>query len=64
MSGYHLICKKNTNGSKCLTALSADSKDELLQAALRHASSEHGMKETMALKQEFKATMKKGRPAA
>lgn len=64
MAGYHLVCRKRSNGSKCSTVLSADSKDELLQAALDHSSSAHGMSETMALKQELKASMRKGKPAA
>ena len=63
MSGFHLVCKKRTNGSKCLTTLSADSKDELLQVALEHASSVHGLKETTGLKHELKASIRKGTPA-
>lgn len=64
MSGFHLVCKKRTNGSKCLETLSADTKDELLEIALKHSSSTHGLKETTGLKQELKAIMRKGRPAA
>lgn len=64
MAGYHIVCKRRTNGSKCLTTISADSKDELLQVALQHSSSAHGLNETTGLKQELKALMRKGRPAA
>jgi len=64
MSGFHLVCKKRTNGSKCLMTLSADSKEELLQMALQHTSLDHGLKETTGLKHELKASIRKGRPAA
>ena len=64
MAGFHYVCKKRSNGSKCTTTLSADSKEELLEAALEHSSSAHGLKTTMGLKQEVKAGMRKGRPAA
>ena len=64
MGGFHLVCKKRSNGSKCLTTLSADSKEELLKLALEHASSVHGLKETTGLKHELNASMRKGRPSA
>lgn len=64
MSGFHLVCKKRTDGSKCLTTLSAESKDELVQVALEHSRSVHGLKETSGLKQELRAAIKKGIPAA
>jgi predicted small metal-binding protein len=63
MSGYYLVCKERTNGSKCSMTISADSKEELLKAALQHASSIHGIKETRGFDDELMARMKKGRPA-
>ena len=60
MSQFHLVCKKRSNGSKCLTAISADTKDELMTVALQHTSSVHGMGETRGLKDEYKMWMKKG----
>jgi len=44
--------------------LSADSKQDLLEKALDHSLSVHGLKETMGLKQELNARMRKGRPSA
>ena len=64
MSGFELVCKKRSNGSKCSTTLSADSKEQLLEKALDHYSSAHGMRETTGLKQELKASMRKNRSAA
>ena len=64
MAGYHIVCKRRSNGSKCSTSLFAESKDELLEAALDHSLEAHGLKMTTGLKQELKASMRKGRPAA
>jgi hypothetical protein len=64
MSQFHLVCRKKTNGSKCLTTISSETKDSLLAAALEHASSVHGMGETRGLKDEYKMAMKKGAPPA
>lgn len=64
MSGFHFVCKKRSDGAKCSKTLSGESKDELLATALSHMSSEHGLKETMGLKQEVRAGMKKGSPRA
>jgi len=64
MSQFYLVCKKRTNGSKCSTTLSADTKENLLTAALQHASSVHGLQETRGLKDEYRSGMKKGGPPA
>jgi predicted small metal-binding protein len=64
MAGFHVVCPKRTNGSKCSTTLSADTKPELLEKALDHVTSAHGLKVTMGLKQELNARMRKGRPSA
>jgi predicted small metal-binding protein len=44
--------------------ISADSKEELMKTALQHMSSVHGIKESLGLKDQLRARMKKGRPAA
>ena len=64
MSSFYLICRKKTNGSKCAATLTADSKEDLLTAALHHASSVHDMQETRGLKDVYKSWMKKGAPPA
>ena len=64
MSGFYLICPKRSNGSKCFETISAETKEDLLTEALQHASSAHGLQETRSLKDEYRARMKKGRPAA
>jgi hypothetical protein len=64
MSQFYLVCRKKSNGSKCLATISSGTKDDLLAAALQHASSVHGMEETRGLKDEYKMRMKKGAPPA
>ena len=64
MSNFYLVCRKKSNGSKCAAVISADSKEDLVTAALQHASSVHGMGETRGLKDEYKGSIKKGAPPA
>ena len=64
MSQFHLICKTRTNGSKCLTAISGDTKEELLTTALEHALSIHDSMETRGLKDQYKMWIKRGAPPA
>jgi hypothetical protein len=45
-------------------SISADTKEDLLVAALKHASSVHGLQETRGLKDEYRSGIKKGAPAA
>ena len=63
MSKFYLVCKKRSNGSKCSQAFEADTKEELLEAALQHASLVHNLQETRGLKDEYRSGIKKGRPA-
>jgi len=61
---YYLVCKKKTNGSKCSTAIAADTKEDLVEAAMQHALSVHGLPETRGLKDVYKGSIKKGAPPA
>jgi hypothetical protein len=64
MSKFYLVCKQRTNGSKCSMAITSDTKEDLLAAALEHASSVHDLKETRGLKDSYRGSMKKGAPPA
>jgi predicted small metal-binding protein len=64
MSNFYLVCKKRLNGSKCSETISAESKEELMTAALAHASSVHGLSETRGLRDEYRMRTKKGAPPA
>jgi predicted small metal-binding protein len=61
MSGYYLVCKKRSDGSKCEETISAGSKEDLLTAALQHASTAHGIPETRGLKDEYRSRIKKSK---
>jgi len=61
---YYLVCKKKTNGSKCSETIAADTKQDVLTAALNHAQLVHGLPETRGLIDEFKCATKKGTPRA
>jgi predicted small metal-binding protein len=63
MSGFYLVCKKRSNGSKCTETISADTKEDLLTAAMQHASSAHGIPETRGLKDEYRSRIKKNKAA-
>jgi predicted small metal-binding protein len=45
-------------------AITADTKENLLTAALEHASTVHGLQETRGLKDEYRGGIKKGAPPA
>ena len=64
MSGFYLVCGKRSDGSKCTMTFSADSKEELLDKALEHMSSAHGIKRTRGLEDQLKAGMKKTKHVA
>ena len=50
------------SGKKCTVAISADSTEELVEAAVQHAVKDHGFKDTPALRKEMKASVKEGSP--
>ena len=50
------------NGSKCPETIWADSKADLLTAALNHALAAHHMPETRGLRDLYRGKMKRGAP--
>lgn len=49
---------------KCTVAISADSDEELVEAAVQHGVTVHGYKDTPDLRKELKAAIKEGAPPA
>jgi predicted small metal-binding protein len=47
---------------KCTIVISADGEDELINAAVQHAVSVHGEKDTPALRAEVKKAVHQGAP--
>ncbi len=46
----------------CSVAISADSEDELIEAAARHAEEVHGHEDTPEFQEQLKSTIKEGEP--
>jgi predicted small metal-binding protein len=64
MSRYYVDCREQPSVSKCSIAISADSKDELVDAAVQHAISVHGHEDSPELRAELLKGIKEGTPAA
>ena len=55
-------CREYPGEIKCTVALSADSDEELLEAAVQHAVEVHGMEDSPELRSELKSMFKNGTP--
>jgi predicted small metal-binding protein len=56
MERYYIDCRDYPGDVKCSVALSADTKEELLEAAVQHSEKVHGYKDTP----EFRENIVKG----
>lgn len=63
MGRYYVDCRETPSVSKCSIAISADSKEELLEAAVQHAVSVHEHTDTPELREQLLKGMKEGMPA-
>ena len=63
MSRYYADCRETPSVSKCSIAISADSKDELLEAAVQHVVTVHGHEDSPELRKELLKGIKEGTPA-
>ena len=64
MARYYMDCREQPSISKCSIAISADEKEELLEAAVQHAVLVHEHVDTPELRAELKKGIKEGSPAA
>jgi len=62
MSRVYIDCREFPGDIKCTLAMSADTKAELLKAAVRHAVDVHGYKDTRTLRKDIKSCFHKGTP--
>ena len=54
MSRYVIDCRDYPpDGTNCTVALSADSREELLEAAVQHGTQVHGYQDTPELREEL-----------
>lgn len=61
MARKYIDCR-DYPGSNCTVALSADSEQELVEAAVEHGVKVHGYQDTPELRAEFKRMAKEGAP--
>jgi predicted small metal-binding protein len=64
MARLFLDCRDYPSEKNCTVAISADSKDELVDAAVQHAIAVHGHHETPELRQELAKMIKPVNEAA
>lgn len=64
MGRKYIDCREYPSEKNCTVAMSADSEDELLEAAVQHAVSVHQHQDTPELRTQLKALFKEGNPPA
>lgn len=57
MTRKYIDCRNYPSDLNCTIALSADSENELLEAAIQHAVSVHGHRDTPELRHQIKALL-------
>lgn len=62
MPRKYIDCREYPSEMKCTLALSADSEDELLEAAVQHAVAVHGHEDTASFRQQLRQLLKAGSP--
>jgi predicted small metal-binding protein len=64
MSRKYIDCREFPSESNCTIAISADSEDELIEAAAQHAVQVHGHQDNEELRGQLRSFAKEGEPAA
>jgi len=64
MTRKYIDCRTIPSETKCSVALSADSEDELLEAAVQHAIASHKYQDSPELRQQLRTLFKDGTPPA
>jgi predicted small metal-binding protein len=63
MARKYIDCREHSDPeNKCTVAISADSDDELLEAAVQHVIAVHSMEDSPDLRKELKTMLKEGSP--
>ena len=62
MARKYIDCREYPSKMNCTVAISADSDDELLAAAVQHATTIHGEKDTPDLRKQLRKLFKEGSP--
>jgi predicted small metal-binding protein len=64
MPRYYIDCRDHPSDINCSVALAADSKEELLEAAIQHGTSIHGYDDTPEFRKTILKEFKEGTPPA
>ena len=64
MSRRYIDCRDYPSDSRCTIAISADTDEELVEAAAQHAIKVHGHEDTPELREQLGGLVKEGEPAA
>ena len=62
MARKYIDCREFPSEMQCTVAISADREDELIDAAVQHAVSVHGEKDTPQFRSEIKKAIHEGAP--
>ncbi len=63
MSRKYVDCRQFPSDSKCSIAISADTEDELVDAAAQHAVAVHKHEDSPQLRQQIRSIVKEGTPS-
>ncbi len=63
MSRKYIDCREFPSESGCTIAISADSEDEVVEAAAQHAVKVHGHQDSPELRVQLRQGVKEGTPA-
>jgi predicted small metal-binding protein len=64
MERYYIDCRDYPSDLKCSVALSADTKEELLEVVVQHGEKVHSYKDTPEFRENIVKEFKKGTPRA
>jgi len=63
MTRKYIDCREYPSEMNCTLALSANTEEELLEAAVQHAVAVHGHKDTPEFRSQLRQLFKQGEPA-
>lgn len=64
MARKHIDCREFPSESRCTIAISADSEDELIEAAAHHAVQVHGHQDGPELRAQLRGAVRESEPTA
>jgi predicted small metal-binding protein len=63
MARKYIDCRLFPSDTKCTVAISADTEDEVVNAATQHAVAVHKHEDSPQLRQQIRASIKEGAPS-